>query len=263
MARDFVFVWQPNGDFPKSYVDRLMDRFAADGPFVEDWRCATGKAQVGDSAYVFGQGAEHRCIFAVGTIAGPLKLSSPVERYRYLPLRIEMIADPDIGGPDRSGSDQNPRRQCTAKHPPERCQLGGLGRPRPRCPPRKPAILELADVDPVSETLVTETPQMRIHLRLERNSAAARAAKSWHGCRCQACEFDFRQAYGDQGADFIEVHHRKPLGNLPRNQTIMLNVETDFAVLCANCHRMIHRLPDPGDLAALREVVTSQARDQR
>lgn len=262
MARDFVFVWQPNGDFPKAYVDRLVARFAADGPFIEDWRCATGQTQVGDNAYVFGQGAEHRCIFAVGTIAGPLKPKQPRVGYRYLPVRIEMIADPDTGGlidhaAIRSLGDEALRgiRQSGVS------LAASVARGLDRLLATQP-ILVPADVDPMGEILVTETPEMRLHRRLERNPAAVRAAKSWHGCRCQACGFDFLQAYGDLGSDFIEVHHCKPLGSLPRNQTIKLNVATDFAVLCANCHRMIHRLPDPGDLAAMREIVTSMAKLQ-
>lgn len=260
MARDFVFVWQPDSDFPKAYVNGLLARFTADGPFIEEWRCATGQTQPGDNAYVFGQGAAHRCIFAVGTVAGPLKPQQPGVPYRYLPLRIEIIADPNTGGLiDRAairtlGGDalKGIRRSGVSLAAPVARGLDRLLAGQP--------IFKPGDVNPVSEILVTETPEMRLHHRLERNPAAVRAAKNWHGCRCQACEFDFQQAYGDLGSDFIEVHHLKPLGSLPRDKTTLLNVVTDFAVLCANCHRMIHRLSDPGDLAALRKIVTSKAK---
>ena len=262
MARDFVFVWQPNDDFPNAYVDGLLARFTADGPFIEDWRCATGQTQPGDNAYVFGQGAAHRCIFAVGTVAGPLKPRQPNVAYRYLPVQIEMIADPDAGGLIDAaairtlGDDalKGIRQSGVSLAAPIARGLDRLLTSRP--------ILEPAVVDPVAGVLVSETPEMRLHRRLERNPAAARAAKSWHGCRCQACGFDFEQAYGVLGSDFIEVHHLKPLSSLPRDQATVLNVVTDFAVLCANCHRMIHRLPDPSDLEALRKIVTSQAGHQ-
>jgi 5-methylcytosine-specific restriction protein A len=262
MARDFVFVWQPNDDFPKAYVDGLLARFTAGGPFIEDWRCATGQTQPGDNAYVFGQGAAHRCIFAVGTVAGPLKPRQPNVAYRYLPVQIEMIADPDAGGLIDAaairtlgdGALKSIRRSGVSLAEP-------IGRGLDRLLASR-SILEPDADDTVAEVLVSETPEMRQHRRLERNPAAVRAARSWHGCRCQACGFDFEQTYGDLGSDFIEVHHLKPLSSLPRDQATVLNVVTDFAVLCANCHRMIHRLPDPGDLTVLREVVTSQAKHQ-
>ena len=41
------------------------------------------------------------------------------------------------------------------------------------------------------------------------------------------------------------------------------NVATDFAVLCPNCHRIIHRMPDPSDLAALRGLVLSPRLHER
>lgn len=37
-------------------------------------------------------------------------------------------------------------------------------------------------------------------------------------------------------------------------ETRALNV-SDLAVLCANCHRMIHRMPDLADIKALRDYV--------
>ena len=36
----------------------------------------------------------------------------------------------------------------------------------------------------------------------------------------------------------FEVHHHTPLGSLKKETTTTL---TDLAMLCANCHRMIHR----------------------
>jgi 5-methylcytosine-specific restriction enzyme A len=38
---------------------------------------------------------------------------------------------------------------------------------------------------------------------------------------------------------------------------VTYDVAADFAVLCANCHRMIHRSPDPSNLAQFRALVQS------
>ncbi|MBD4677824.1 HNH endonuclease, partial [Xanthomonas citri pv. citri] len=42
---------------------------------------------------------------------------------------------------------------------------------------------------------------------------------------------------GEHGAGYIEVHHRVPLHV---SGTVMTSLE-DLALLCSNCHRMIHR----------------------
>ena len=95
------------------------------------------------------------------------------------------------------------------------------------------------------------------HARIQRNSAAAKKAKKYHGTICQACGFDFTRFYGHRGQGYIEAHHLIPLHSLPEGKAVSMNPETDFAVLCANCHRMVHRgklLLTIGDLSGLRGV---------
>lgn len=53
---------------------------------------------------------------------------------------------------------------------------------------------------------------------------------------CEVCGFDFGKTY--DAPDFIEVHHRIPLCELePRTKTKL----SDLAMVCANCHRMLHQ----------------------
>jgi 5-methylcytosine-specific restriction protein A len=54
---------------------------------------------------------------------------------------------------------------------------------------------------------------------------------------CEICGFDFARTYGDQGAGYIEVHHSLPLHESGPVRTRL----ADLVLLCANCHRMIHR----------------------
>jgi hypothetical protein len=57
-------------------------------------------------------------------------------------------------------------------------------------------------------------------------------------CEVPRCGFDFHARYGEVGAGFAEVHHKKPLSEAPRKgQAVRL---ADLAIVCANCHRMIH-----------------------
>jgi 5-methylcytosine-specific restriction protein A len=53
----------------------------------------------------------------------------------------------------------------------------------------------------------------------------------------EACGFDFNDKYGEHGRGFIEVHHVLPLYALTPGSRTRIQ---DLAVLCANCHRMIH-----------------------
>jgi 5-methylcytosine-specific restriction protein A len=37
---------------------------------------------------------------------------------------------------------------------------------------------------------------------------------------------------------------------------VKYDVAADFAVLCSNCHRMIHRFADPSDLLKFRAIIS-------
>lgn len=56
---------------------------------------------------------------------------------------------------------------------------------------------------------------------------------------CAVCSFDFFVTYGERGRDYIEVHHVTPLHVSGETKTRL----GDLALLCSNCHRMIHRGP--------------------
>jgi predicted HNH restriction endonuclease len=57
-----------------------------------------------------------------------------------------------------------------------------------------------------------------------------------------ACQFNFAEKYGDVGTGYIHVHHVKPVSEL--DEEVVVEPSTDLAVLCANCHAMIHRKKD-------------------
>jgi 5-methylcytosine-specific restriction protein A len=104
---------------------------------------------------------------------------------------------------------------------------------------------------------ITETRKYAYHRKIERNRTAARFAKKFHGNRCQACDLDFSERYGEIGKGFIEAHHLRPIATLEEGVPVKYDVAADFAVLCSNCHRMIHRTADPSDLAAFRQLINT------
>ncbi|MBU0959988.1 MAG: HNH endonuclease, partial [Proteobacteria bacterium] len=58
-------------------------------------------------------------------------------------------------------------------------------------------------------------------------------------CEVPGCGFNFSDVYGEIGEKFAIVHHLTPLSDL--NPTGQRNSIADLAVVCANCHAMIHR----------------------
>jgi 5-methylcytosine-specific restriction protein A len=81
------------------------------------------------------------------------------------------------------------------------------------------------------------------HRKREQKLRIAKLAdfKNKHGslfCEVSGCGFNFEKVYGDLGKDFAHVHHLKPLGS--RNTSSKTSL-AELAVVCANCHAMIHR----------------------
>lgn len=106
----------------------------------------------------------------------------------------------------------------------------------------------------------TENKQYRLHFRIERNSKISSQVKKIKGFICEACGLSFADKYGELGQNFIEAHHLKPVSELKIGQT-ELNIENDFSVLCSNCHSMIHKLKDAGDLNQLKQIIKNNKKD--
>lgn len=103
-----------------------------------------------------------------------------------------------------------------------------------------------------------EAPEGRLLLRLhrlkERNTAIVRqrkqrAMEESGTLACEVCDFDFGAVYGTVGTGYIECHHTVPLAQLTPGSKTRLH---DLALVCANCHRMLHRTPEVVTLDDLR-----------
>ncbi|GAB0157622.1 DUF3578 domain-containing protein [Chryseobacterium sp. Alg-005] len=115
--------------------------------------------------------------------------------------------------------------------------------------------LQISD-DIKDDLTAIEKKQLRLHFRIERNSSISEKVKKNKGYQCEACNFNFEEKYGTLGEKFIEAHHLKAISTLNMGETL-LNIESDFAVLCSNCHRMIHRLENTSDLQKLKSILVN------
>jgi 5-methylcytosine-specific restriction protein A len=97
------------------------------------------------------------------------------------------------------------------------------------------------------------------HLRRERSGYLATEVKIRDGYRCHVCKMSFAESYGEEiGAAFAEAHHLKPLGKQPAK---VITKPEDLITVCANCHRMLHRMAGkPDDVERLIAIVRSRPR---
>lgn len=88
------------------------------------------------------------------------------------------------------------------------------------------------------------TRQLKSHYRRERSrkliSQKKEQYKKLNGLlRCEICGLSFVEIYPESlGEDFIEVHHKTPLSKI---ESVVRTTLEDLLLVCANCHRMIHR----------------------
>lgn len=116
---------------------------------------------------------------------------------------------------------------------------------------------EIADF-PGDEAFEAEEGRVlaRVHLTRERNRKLVEQKKlaaltNTGGLACEVCSFEFKLVYGERGEGFIEAHHVRPIHTLLPGQKTKLE---DLALVCSNCHRMIH--------ARRRWLTIEQLRDQ-
>jgi len=113
------------------------------------------------------------------------------------------------------------------------------------------------EIDIVSKLELEEKKRFKEHRRIE-GRIDSRKVKRELGFTCFSCNFNYFEAYGELGEGYIEAHHLQPYSELDPGSKRKLNIKKDFAVLCANCHRMIHRMSDVSDIAGLRNLLESQ-----
>lgn len=83
----------------------------------------------------------------------------------------------------------------------------------------------------------------KLHRTLERDSSIGKIAKKKRlqnegSLSCDVCGFDFLKVYGEIGEGYIEAHHTIPVSEIREARKTKLS---EIALVCANCHRMLHR----------------------
>ena len=124
----------------------------------------------------------------------------------------------------------------------------------------------LATSDDEADPLPMEEPEYvgregrlryRKHLSRERDRRLVvlrkQAAMRQHGkLACEVCDFDFAAAYGPRGLGYVEAHHVNAVREMEEETETRAE---DLALLCANCHRIVHRQQPWLSLPALKNLL--------
>ncbi len=149
---------------------------------------------------------------------------------------------------------RNNTTRAHAEHRPGHsgCSLGhyfdGTRKPHPQ---QVEAPYNATDELPENEVVIEDDEsafpegkeKFKQHRYLERDGQISRRAKAQRLAKtgkleCEVCRLDFVARYGEIGRGFIEAHHRTPVAQLAGTKKTKIE---ELALVCSNCHRMLHR----------------------
>jgi len=115
---------------------------------------------------------------------------------------------------------------------------------------RKIWRIESQAKDKLEATEAEEGEQYTAEVKFRaRNRALIDAKKIDSDYRCEVCKMNFKEIYGELGEHYIIAHHKNPIGTRTGSSITTLD---DIALVCANCHNMLHKQNPPLTITALR-----------
>jgi 5-methylcytosine-specific restriction enzyme A len=246
----YLFAWNPakwNWTSLEDAVQQLKEK----GHFTQMWSCISRKTiQPGDRAFIVKLGTEPKGIFASGTVS----------TYPFLARHW-------------SGEDRDVNRvmiDFDVLLNPEKDTILGLdifkvgGLSKQTWTPQSSGISIKSEVVDELEAVWFEflrthkfrhnpfvsndekrgshtegTPIQVILTRYERNRQARRDCIDHYGAKCEVCDFNFENSYGNVGKGFIHVHHLTEIATIGEKYEI--DPIKDLRPVCPNCHAMIHK----------------------
>lgn len=123
-------------------------------------------------------------------------------------------------------------------------------------------ILNHKDLEYVEEDEVDlgfeDLTKLRIHKKIERDqNFINKLKKMFKSELCEACGCDLKKKYGDLANGYKELHHLSPVSENKGNR--IKREKKDFALLCPNCHRMIHRSEFVCDLEKFKQNIKNHS----
>jgi len=252
MTNSFLLTWNPQQK-PRSWREEAAK--TAKGIACPYW-WSTGmrsNIQPGDRLFLLKQGSEPRGIMASGTAVSEVyddkhwdpQRAKAGARALYVHLKFDRVLDPESEAIlplsvmkqklaeqhwDTRASGISLDRVAEKLEGLWRSHLWNIGHKMP-------------NGDDAAATEGEQQEALRRHRRREatlRRKKIAQVLRNEGKLQCEVpgCGFNFLEVYGEIGRGFAEVHHLLPLGDLGRPAPTQLG---DLAIVCPNCHAMIHR----------------------
>lgn len=193
----------------------------------------------------------------------PEERAADYRNHNSAALKTSNIASvhPDYQGtPTKGGQLDREVLQDFLERPEEMARAAVLLREGLRSGALQPVLPEDDEADEDEASAPEGRVLYRRHRTRERNKALrakkiTSTLKKGRTLACAVCDFDFSAVYGERGQGYIECHHVVPLHEAGEGTTKL----ADLALICSNCHRMIHRCapwPTPAELRALVQEQT-------
>lgn len=248
----FLITWNPHQerwhDMPKASASTLL------GELHKDWWGVRSKSvTIGSRLFLLRQGVEPKGIVGSGWAASAPRLRTPPELGRInhiVDVVFDLMLDPDKYPPlDWRTFTMPPlsevhwTTQSSGISVPHELEIEWQQHVKKVLGHLPDALTESA-IEPEELLFPEGRGNYRWHRQIERNSQLVLAAKAKANRErrlyCWVCGFDFAKRYGERGDGFIEAHHTIPVSQLGENATTKVE---DLAMVCSNCHRMLHRTP--------------------
>lgn len=246
----YLFAWNPTRFSWDNLSESIRKTNEGEKIFIS-WTCGKNKQiKKGDKVFFIKLGVEPRGIFAFGIVEKGSYENANWLGQKALMADVELI---QIFDPEKPIFPIN-----MLKSEPPFSQMHWSTRSSGVRIPSEIAIeLEKAFIAPKNKNSIEEIIEEDLKLQkieeeffegikkekytsfYERNLKLRIAAIKLHGTRCMVCDFDFEEKYGAHGLGYIEVHHLRPVSSLTALTSI--DPKKDMAVVCSNCHRMLHR----------------------
>lgn len=259
-----ILMWKPTA-WPWLELPAMARAVAAGIPCEQRWSVGGSKnIDVGSRAFILRVGNDRPGFVASGWVSESPRShphwdaarAAAGELTNYVQVSLDAVHDPDVQTPLDWRTSDGAHRYEALKHlrgsgksisVEAAKELEGLWAQRVSSGSYIGRLAEEPEgrEGEITYRLVTHRSRER-SLRRAKISAAMRQGSL--RCEVPGCGFDFALAYGDVGHGFAHVHHLKPLATLDGEQSVTLG---ELAIVCANCHAMVHRGGACRDLTTL------------
>lgn len=254
----YLLTWNPK-NWQWTGLPAIVQQLRDGIPIEQRWSCGNSRSiPIGSRVFLLRQGIEPKGIVASGWVTmAPFPAShwDPVrgakgEQAYFVMFTADALLNPDVDTPmDVRGAITGPLSEVQVDAPasgnsiPDRIAVAlseawdahigkddeSLGRGDP----------ELGAMEGEQKRRFVSHRARERALREAKLQQVRRASPDGRArCEVPRCSFDFEARYGPVAAGFAHVHHLRPLAEATAPTITRLE---DLAVVCANCHAVIHR----------------------